>query len=104
MNEQTSETPRIRASGWRGDNVRMGDPNTRHGGFVLWPRAPPGLGWIRRPPCRAVMAECAPRQDARRRRARPMPDVVFVVPFALDNTMRFVRTVAEVPGVRLGVI
>ncbi len=33
-----------------------------------------------------------------------MPDVVFAVPFAMDNTMRFLRTVLEVPGVRVGVI
>ncbi len=33
-----------------------------------------------------------------------MPDVVFAVPFAMDNTMRFLRTVLDVPGVRVAVI
>ena len=33
-----------------------------------------------------------------------MPNVVFVAPFALDTTMRFVRSVAKVPGIRLGII
>ncbi len=33
-----------------------------------------------------------------------MADVLFAAPFAMDNTMRFLRTVASLPGVRLGVI
>jgi hypothetical protein len=33
-----------------------------------------------------------------------MPNVVFVVPFALENTLRFVRAVAALPAVRLAVL
>jgi biotin carboxylase len=33
-----------------------------------------------------------------------MVDVVFAVPFAMDNTMRFLRAVAALPGVRVGVV
>jgi biotin carboxylase len=33
-----------------------------------------------------------------------MPDVVFVVPFAMENTLRFVRAVGDVPGARLGLV
>lgn len=33
-----------------------------------------------------------------------MPSVVFVAPFFLDTTMRFVRAVAALPGVRTGLI
>lgn len=33
-----------------------------------------------------------------------MPNVVFAVPFALENTMRFVRAAADLPGVRLGIV
>lgn len=33
-----------------------------------------------------------------------MPDVIFAVPFAMENTMRFLRAVNSVPGVRVGVI
>ncbi|HLU39894.1 MAG TPA: ATP-grasp domain-containing protein, partial [Planctomycetota bacterium] len=33
-----------------------------------------------------------------------MPAVVFAVPFAMENTMRFVRAVAALDGVRLGVV
>ena len=33
-----------------------------------------------------------------------MPNVVFVVPFAMDASLRFVRAAAELPGVRLAVL
>ncbi len=33
-----------------------------------------------------------------------MPNVVFVAPFAMESTVRFVRAAASLPGVRLGVI
>jgi biotin carboxylase len=33
-----------------------------------------------------------------------MTDVVFAVPYAMENTMRFLRTVTDLPGVRVGVI
>jgi len=33
-----------------------------------------------------------------------MPDVVFAVPFAMEATMRFLRAVEALPGVRVGVI
>lgn len=33
-----------------------------------------------------------------------MPNVLFVVPFAMDASLRFVRAAAALPGVRLGVI
>lgn len=33
-----------------------------------------------------------------------MADVLFAAPFAMDNTMRFLRTVGGLPGVRLGVL
>src|SRR3954451_20744038 len=33
-----------------------------------------------------------------------MANVVFVAPYALDATTRFVNAVAEVPGVRLGLV
>lgn len=33
-----------------------------------------------------------------------MPNVVFAVPYAMDTTMRFVRAVASLPEVRLGIV
>ncbi len=33
-----------------------------------------------------------------------MPSVVFVAPFFLDTTLRFVEAVAELPGVRTGLV
>ncbi|HLQ38206.1 MAG TPA: ATP-grasp domain-containing protein [Planctomycetota bacterium] len=33
-----------------------------------------------------------------------MPNVVFVVPFLLENTLRFVRAAQSLPGVRLGIV
>lgn len=33
-----------------------------------------------------------------------MPNVVFAVPFVMENTLRFVRAAASLPGVRLGVV
>lgn len=33
-----------------------------------------------------------------------MPNVVFAVPFAMQNTLRFVRAAASLPGVRVGVL
>ena len=33
-----------------------------------------------------------------------MPSVVFVAPFFLDTTLRFVDAVAELPGVRAGLV
>lgn len=33
-----------------------------------------------------------------------MPNVVFAVPFAMENTLRFVRAAQSLPGVRLGVV
>ena len=33
-----------------------------------------------------------------------MPNVVFAVPFAMENTLRFVRAAMSLPGVRLGVV
>jgi biotin carboxylase len=33
-----------------------------------------------------------------------MPNVLFVVPFAMDASLRFVRAAAAMPGVRLGVV
>ena len=33
-----------------------------------------------------------------------MPNVVFVAPFAMESTIRFVRAAASLQGVRLGVI
>ncbi|MEZ5962703.1 MAG: ATP-grasp domain-containing protein [Planctomycetota bacterium] len=33
-----------------------------------------------------------------------MPDVVFAVPFAMENSMRFLKAVLDLPGVRAGVI
>lgn len=33
-----------------------------------------------------------------------MPDVVFAVPFIMENTMRFLQAVQDLPGVRVGVV
>ena len=67
-------------------------------------KAEPGVGAGSWPAIGAGDRETSARGRGRLRTPRPMPNVVFVVPFVLESSLRFLRAAAQLPGVRVALV